>query len=317
MTETRKVIIIGSGPAGHTAGIYAGRALLKPLMFEGFLAGGIAAGGQLTTTTEVENFPGFPTGIGGPALMDLMRQQSINSGCDILTQTVESVDLSKRPFAVVSDGQTWYAESLIIATWAVAKRMGLPGEEQYRQRGVSACAVCDGALPIFRNKPLIVIGGWDSAIEEATYLTKYASQVTLLVRRDALRASQVMQQRAFDNPKLTILWHTEATEITGDGNVMTGVNVINNQTQETSSLQAAGLFYAIGHKPNTDFLNGQIALDEQGYIITSGHMSTQTSVPGVYAAGDVQDKQYRQAITSAGTGCMAALEAEHFLTSHT
>ncbi len=317
MTETRKVIIIGSGPAGHTAGIYAGRALLKPLMFEGFLAGGIAAGGQLTTTTEVENFPGFPTGIGGPALMDLMRQQSINSGCDILTQTVESVDLSKRPFAVVSDGQTWYAESLIIATWAVAKRMGLPGEEQYRQRGVSACAVCDGALPIFRNKPLIVIGGWDSAIEEATYLTKYASQVTLLVRRDALRASQVMQQRAFDNPKLTILWHTEATEITGDGNVMTGVNVINNQTQETSSLQAAGLFYAIGHKPNTDFLNGQVALDEQWYIITSGHMSTQTSVPGVYAAGDVQDKQYRQAITSAGTGCMAALEAEHFLTSHT
>ena len=317
MTETRKVILIGSGPAGHTAGIYAGRALLKPLMFEGFLAGGIAAGGQLTTTTEVENFPGFPTGIGGPALMDLMRQQSINSGCDILTQTVESVDLSKRPFAVVSDGQTWYAESLIIATWAVAKRMGLPGEEQYRQRGVSACAVCDGALPIFRNKPLIVIGGWDSAIEEATYLTKYASQVTLLVRRDALRASQVMQQRAFDNPKLTILWHTEATEITGDGNVMTGVNVINNQTQETSSLQAAGLFYAIGHKPNTDFLNGQVALDEQWYIITSGHMSTQTSVPGVYAAGDVQDKQYRQAITSAGTGCMAALEAEHFLTSHT
>lgn len=317
--DIENLIIIWSWPAWHTAAIYAGRALLDPLMFEWFLANGFAAGWQLTTTTDVENFPGFPEGILGPELMERMRQQSVHAGCRIETKTVERVDLSVRPFKVYAQGEQEprLAKSLIISTGASAKRLWLPGEELYRQNGVSACAVCDGALPMFRNRPLIVIGGWDAAVEEAVYLTKYASKVTMLVRRDELRASKAMQQRALTHEKIEILWHTEWVEILGDGQAMTGLRVINNQTNATTDLEAWGLFYAIGHEPATKFLEGQLALDDARYIKTFGHMSTATSVEGVFAAGDVQDKVYRQAITSAGTGCMAALEAERWLEEHT
>lgn len=310
--SVEKVIIIGSGPAGHTAAVYAARADLNPLMFEGFMAGGVAAGGQLTTTTDVENYPGFPEGIMGPELMDQMRAQSIRFGTRIKTETVDSVDLSQRPFAVTAGSTTWYAETVILATGATAKRLGLPGEKTYWQRGMSACAVCDGALPIFRNKPLVVIGGGDSACEEASYLAKFGSTVTLLVRRDELRASKAMQKRVLENEKITILWNTNALEVLGDGTLMNQVRVKNNKTNEETVLDASGLFYAIGHEPNTAFLNGQVATDETGYIITSGD-SMATNVPGVFACGDVQDKTYRQAITAAGTGCMAALEVERFL----
>ena len=311
METHRKVIIIGSGPAGHTAAIYAGKALLKPLMFEGFMAGGIAAGGQLTTTTVIENFPGFPTGIDGSELMLQMRQQSLNAGAEIQTKTVDSVDLSSRPFKVQVGKDQYTAESLIIATGATAKRMGLPGEEQFWQKGVSACAICDGGLPIFRNKRIVVIGGGDAALEEAIHLTHFASEVKLLVRRDQLRASKAMQEKAFANKKIEILWNTEATELVGE-QLLNGVWTINNKTQEKKLIECAGLFYAIGHTPNTAFLNWQLELDETGYIKTQP-WSTKTSIQGVFAAGDVQDRVFRQAITSAGTGCMAALEAEKFL----
>ncbi len=304
------VIIIGSGPAGHTAAIYAARANLKPLMFEGQFAAGVAAGGQLTTTTEVENFPGY-TSISGPELMVKMREQAEHCGTRILTETVDSVDLSKKPFKIVAANQTYEAKTLIIATGATAKRMDLPGEDRLWQKGISACAVCDGALPFFRNKVLVVVGGGDSAVEEATYLTKFASKVLMLVRRDVLRASQVMQDRAKNNPKIEIMFHTVPLEVLGEKSV-TGLKVKNLSTNVESKLEVGGLFYAIGHVPNTAFLNGQIELDETGYIKTKLG-TTQTSVPGVFAAGDVQDKVYRQAITSAGTGCMAALDAERYL----
>ncbi len=304
------VIIIGSGPAGHTAAIYAARANLKPLMFEGQFAGGVAAGGQLTTTTEVENFPGYST-ISGPELMEKMRQQSIHCGTRIVTETVDRVDLSKKPFKVIAAGITYEGKSLIITTGATAKRMELPGEDRLWQKGISACAVCDGALPFFRNKVLAVVGGGDSAVEEAGYLTKYASKVVMLVRRDVLRASQVMQHRAKHNPKIEIMYHTIPIEVLGEKSV-TGLMIKNVSTQVESTIDVGGLFYAIGHTPNTAFLNGQIELDDSGYIKTKPG-TTQTSVDGVFAAGDVQDKIYRQAITSAGTGCMAALDAERFL----
>ncbi len=305
---THKVLIVGSGPAGHTAAIYAGKALLQPLMFEGFMAGGIAAGGQLTTTTVVENFPGFPDGIDGSTLMMQMRQQSLNSGAEILTQTVDQVDLTGYPFKVMANGKEYLAESLIISTGATAKRMGLAGEEMFRQKGVSACAICDGGLPLFRNKRIVVIGGGDAAMEEAIYLTHFASEVVVLVRRDELRASKVMQERALKNEKITFMRNTEARELIGE-QLLSGIWVENNKTNEKQLIECAGLFYAIGHTPNTDFLQGQLETDDQGYIITKPG-TTQTSVPGVFAAGDVQDKIYRQAITSAGTGSMAALEAE-------
>ena len=310
--DVEKVIIIGSGPAGHTAAVYAARADLNPLMFEGFMAGGVAAGGQLTTTTEVENYPGFPEGISGPVLMDEMRKQSIRYGTRIKTATVDAVDLSSRPFKVTSGKTEVLAETLIIATGATARRLGLPGEEQYWQRGMSACAVCDGALPIFRDKPLVVIGGGDSACEEASYLAKFGSKVTMLVRRDVFRASAAMQKRVFDNKKIELMWNHNATEVIGDGKLLTHVKVRNNKTGEEQTLEAGGLFYAVGHTPNTDFLNNQVEMDETGYIVTTGK-STATNVPGVFAAGDVQDKTFRQAVTAAGTGCMAALEAEKFL----
>lgn len=306
-----KVVIIGSGPAGHTAAIYTARAKLDPIMFEGEFAAGVAAGGQLTTTTEVENFPGFPDGISGPELMDRMRAQSINSGTRIETRTVDKVDLSSSPFKVFLGEDCIEAKVLIIATGATAKRMHVPGEDKLWQRGISACAVCDGGLPIFRQKHVVVVGGGDSAAEEATYLTKFASKVTLLVRKDHLRASKAMQERVLKNEKITVMWNTVLLEAQGT-QVLTHLKVQNVLTNEETLLEASGLFYAIGHIPNTAFLNNQIDLDETGYIKTIPG-STKTSVAGVFACGDVQDKHYRQAISAAGSGCMAALDAEKFL----
>ena len=307
------LIIVGSGPAGHTAAIYAARAALKPLMFEGLLAGGVGPGGQLTITTDVENYPGFKA-IAGPQLMDLMRQQSLHCGTRILTETVDRVDLSRWPFKVFVGDKVHETRALIISTGAAAKRMNLPGEQRLWQKGISACAVCDGALPVFRNKVLAVIGGGDSAVEESTYLTKFASQVLMIVRRDVLRAAKVMQERARNNPKIKILLNTVPVEVLGDKTV-TGLKVKNAVTGAESVLSVGGLFYAIGHVPNTSFLQGQVAVDEAGYIqVQPG--TTRTSVDGVFACGDVQDKVYRQAVTSAGTGCMAALDAERFLSGH-
>jgi thioredoxin reductase (NADPH) len=313
MKPIESVVIIGSGPAGHAAAIYAGRAQLSPLMFEGEMAGGVAAGGQLTTTTDVENYPGFPKGISGPELMMLMREQSEHSDTRILTKTVDRVNFSVSPFEIFVGDNIILAKTVIVATGATAKRLGVKGEDLFWQKGVSACAVCDGGLPLFRNKPLIVVGGGDTACEEAHYLTKFASHVTMLVRKDALRASKTMQHRVLNDPKITVLWHTELSEIIGTG-LMTQAKIINNVTQKESILDASGLFYAIGHTPNTAFLEGQLDLDPAGYIKTIPG-STITNVDGVFAAGDVQDHVYRQAITSAGTGCMAALDAERFLTS--
>ncbi len=308
-----KVVIIWSWPAGHTASIYTAKAMLNPLMFEWFMAGWIAAGGQLTTTTVIENFPGFPTGIDGFQLMNDMRQQSINSWTRIETKTVDKVDLSSQPFKVYTWGAVIEAKTLIIATWATAKRMWLLWEAQYRGKWVSACAICDGWLPMYRNQHILVIWGGDAAMEEAIHLTHFASKVSIIVRRDVLRASKVMQDRALKNPKIEVLRNTEPKEIIWEehGN-MTWLKVFNNKTNEESIVEAKGMFYAIGHKPNTDFLGGQLELDESWYIITKP-WTTQTSVPWVFAAWDVQDKVYRQAITSAGTGCMAALEAEKYL----
>lgn len=311
-----KVVIIGSGPAAHTAAIYAARANLEPVLFEGFMAGGIAAGGQLTTTTDVENFPGFPDGIMGPELTDRFRAQSARFGTVIHTETVEHIDLSSRPFKLKSDTIECEAETIIIATGANAKRLPVPGtlDGELWQRGVSACAVCDGALPFFRNRPLAVIGGGDSAVEEAAYLSKFGSKVYIVHRRDALRASKIMQERALANPKIEMLWWSEVVEATG-GDGLEHIRVRNVQSGAETLLECAGLFFAVGHEPNTKFLNGQVELDDQGYIATKPG-TTLTNVDGVFAAGDVQDKRYRQAITAAGSGCMAALDAEHFLSSH-
>ncbi len=314
MTTIENLIIIWSGPAGHTAAIYAARADLNPLMFEWRLAGGVAAGWQLTTTTEIENFPGFPTGIQGWELMDNMRKQSINNGARILTRTVNSVDFSVRPFKVFVGDDTYETQSLIIATGATAKKLDIPGVNEYRMKGVSGCAVCDGALPLFRDKVLAVIGGWDVAMEEAMHLAKFWSKILILIRRSKadLRASKSMQERVFANPKIEFLEYTEALEVLGDGKLINGLKIKQNQTQATTSIEIGGLFFAIGHTPNTAFLGGQVTLDEAGYITTE-KWTTYTSIPGIFAAGDVQDHIYRQAITSAGTGCMAALEAEKFL----
>lgn len=310
------VTIIGSGPAAHTAAIYLSRAEIKPTLYEGMLANGTAAGGQLTTTTDVENFPGFPKGINGTELMDQMREQSVRFGTDIITETISKCDLSSRPFKLWTewneDSEPITTDAVVIATGASAKRMHLPGEDTYWQQGISACAVCDGAVPIFRNKPLAVVGGGDSACEEALFLTKYGSKVYLLVRRDQLRASNIMQKKVQNNDKLEILWNSEAKEAKGDGKLLQNISVYNNKTKETKDLPVNGLFYAIGHIPATQIFAKQLETDDQNYILTKPG-TAETSIPGVFAAGDVQDKRYRQAITSAGTGCMAALDCEKFL----
>ena len=305
------LVIIGSGPAGYTAAIYAARANLKPMMFEGFQAGGIP-GGQLMTTTEVENFPGFPEGITGPQLMERMKAQAQRWGTECYTEDVTYVDLSQRPFIVRSDEREVRTHSIVIATGATAKRLGLPSENQFWSRGISACAICDGATPIFHGVPLAVIGGGDSAAEEAVYLTKYGDHVHLLVRRNEMRASKTMQDRVLNNPKITVHWNTEPVDVLGENDRMTGVRVRNTQTGEERDLQVKGLFYAIGHTPNTSLFRGQLELDEVGYIVTKPG-SVETNVEGVYAAGDVQDHEFRQAITAAGTGCMAAMLAERWL----
>lgn len=311
-----KVTIIGSGPAAHTAAIYLARAEIKPTLYEGMLANGIAAGGQLTTTTDIENFPGFPNGIGGSELMEKMKEQSQRFGTEIITETISKVDFSKRPFKLWTewneDAEPITTDAVIIATGASAKRMHLPGEDTYWQQGISACAVCDGAVPIFRNNPLAVIGGGDSACEEAIFLTKYASKVFLLVRRDVLRASTIMQKRVTNNEKIEVLWNTEALEAKGDGKLLKSLRIVNNKTKEEKDLQVNGLFYAIGHIPATKIFADQLKTDEAGYIQTTPGTAS-TSIEGVFAAGDVQDKIYRQAITSAGSGCMAALECEKFI----
>lgn len=310
----KKVVIIGSGPAGHTAAIYTARAGLKPLMFEGFMKGG-SAGGQLMTTTDVENYPGFPEGISGPELVNRLREQSKRFRTEFITEDVVSVDFSRRPFLVRTDAITAEARSVIIATGATAKRLGLPSEEKLWNRGISACAVCDGALPIFKDKVLVVVGGGDTAMEEALYLTRFASKVVVLHRRDELRASKAMQKRFLKHPKTEILWDTVPVDAVGD-EFLSGVRVRNVKSGVERTIEAAGLFYGIGHKPNTEIFEGQIKLDETGYIVTPEPPSSKTSVEGIFAAGDVHDPVYRQAITAAGAGCRAAIDCERWLADH-
>ena len=310
MDDLKDLVIIGSGPAGHTAAIYAARANLKPFMFEGYVAGG-SAGGQLTTTTDVENYPGFPEGIQGPELMQLFRKQADRFGTEMVGEDIVEVDFSKRPFAIKSDQREVRAKAVIIATGAVARRMGVPNEEKMWNNGMSACAVCDGALPFFKNQPLMVIGGGDTAVEEASYLTKFGSVVYLVHRRDELRASKIMQKRAFDNKKLEIIWDTVFEDAIGE-DFVTGARVQNVKSKEVKDISVSGIFYAIGHTPNTQMFENQLDLDATGYIkVKAG--TQETSVEGVFAAGDVHDHKYRQAVTAAGTGCAAALEAERWL----
>jgi thioredoxin reductase (NADPH) len=306
-----KLAIIGSGPAGFTAAIYAARANLQPVLFEGFV--NCPAGGQLMTTTDVENYPGFAEGILGPDLVGHFRKQAERFGTVIFTEDVERVDLSLRPFTIYGSTTTLKAHALIIATGASAKRLDIDGarDGEFWQKGVTACAVCDGAAPIFRNRPLYVIGGGDSAVEEALFLTKYASRVFLVHRRDRLRASKIMAERAMRHPKIEILWNTSIVKVTGD-TVVRGVHLQNLATMTISEKEAGGVFFAIGHQPNTAFLQGQLQTHATGYLQV--YRGTCTSVEGVFAAGDVQDWVYRQAVTAAGSGCMASLDAERWLT---
>ncbi|MCC7419418.1 MAG: thioredoxin-disulfide reductase [Planctomycetaceae bacterium] len=342
---TRPVVIIGSGPAGWAAAIYTARANLKPLVIEGAITEenrlqGTLPLGQLNLTTEVENYPGFPAGdvtsyvrsalpetrfdglqehighgITGPELLFLMRQQAENFGTEIMTDDVVDVDLSKRPFVMKTlEGQTIEAHSVIIATGARANYLGLPSEDKLKNRGVSACAVCDGALPRFRNKPLVVVGGGDSAMEEASYLTKFGSKVYIVHRRDAFRASKIMADRTLANPKIEVKWNSVVEEVLGTPKEgVTGVRLRNVVDEKSEELAASGYFCAIGHTPNTAFLKGQIAINEKGYILWQKPFRTWTNIEGVFAAGDVADDYYRQAITAAGSGCMAALDAERWL----
>ena len=309
-----KLVIIGSGPAGWTAALYAARATLKPLVIEGW-----QPGGQLMNTTEVENYPGFPDGILGPELMEIFKKQALRFGTEVLSASVDHVDFSKRPFQIFTGEKMIEAEAVIISTGASAIWLGVPGEAKLQGHGVSACATCDGFF--FREKHVVVVGGGDAAMEEANFLTRFASKVTVLVRKDVLRASKIMQERALKNPKIAFVWNTEVQEVlggpstgSGSGEKMTGVRVINNQTNEVSDIAADGLFVAIGHKPNTEIFAGQIELDQKGYVVVQPG-STRTNIEGVFAAGDVADHLYRQAVSAAGTGCMAALDAERWLAS--
>lgn len=301
-----KTIVIGTGPAGLTAAIYLARANLKPLVIEG-----PEPGGQLTTTTEVENFPGFPEGIMGPELMANMRKQAERFGAQFRIGWVNSVETSSRPFKLsLEGGETLEAETLIISTGASAKYLGIPGEKDNVGRGVSTCATCDGFF--FRGKKIIVVGGGDSAMEEANFLTRFASEVTVVHRREELRASKIMQERCRENPKISWKLNRTPLEVVAGENGVTGLKVKNNASGEEELIEAQGVFVAIGHTPNTKFLGGQVETDELGYIVTKPG-STETSVPGIFACGDVQDTKYRQAITAAGSGCMAALDCEKFL----
>jgi len=303
--DVRNVIVIGSGPAGFTAALYAARADLEPLVLKG-----LEAGGQLMLTTDVENYPGFADGILGPELMDQMEKQAQRFGAEILSVHVTDVDLDVRPFVVKAGDQEWRAKTLIISTGATARWLDIPGEEKLRGRGVSACATCDGFF--FRDRELLVVGGGDTAMEEASFLTKFASKVTIVHRRDAFRASKVMQDRVFDNDKIEVAWNTVLDEIHGD-DAVTGALARDVASGETRELAADGVFMAIGHDPTTGLFRDKLELDENGYIVVQ-EPSTATSVPGVFAAGDVTDHTYRQAVTAAGQGCKAAIDAERYIT---
>ena len=311
--HVENLVIVGSGPAGYTAAIYAARANLQPLLVTGFQRGGIP-GGQLMTTTHVENFPGFPDGILGPDLMDLMKAQAVRWGTHLIEADADSIDLSQRPFRIEAEGQMILAHAVVIATGASANRLGLPSEDRYWSSGISACAICDGATPQFRNEELAVVGGGDSACEEAVYLTKYGSHVHLIVRSDRLRASAAMADRVLANSAITVHWNSEVVDVAGSDWMQT-LTLRDRRSGETRTLEARGLFYAIGHTPNTDLLKGQINLDDNGYLATpSGR--PETSVDGVFSAGDVSDAEWRQGIPAAGSGCKAALAAERWLTHH-
>jgi thioredoxin reductase (NADPH) len=308
VSNVREILILGSGAAGYTAGIYAARAQRRPLIL-----GGIQVGGQLTITTEVENYPGFATGIQGPELMEAMKTQAIHQGAEVVEfASAEKVDFSRRPFRVWTDEGTMYeARAVIVATGATAKLLGIEGEDKYMGYGVSACATCDGTF--FKDRRTVVVGGGDTALEEATYLSRLLKEVVVVHRRETLRASKAMQERALRDPKVRFVWDHEVTEVLGnDKPSVTGVKLRNVKTGEIMVHPTDSLFVAIGHKPNTDFLAGQLPMDSRGYLkIESG--STRTQIPGIFAAGDVADPLYRQAVTAAGTGCMSAIDAEHFL----
>ena len=305
MKNLYDVIIIGSGPAGYTAAIYAARANLSVLMFQGY-----QVGGQLMLTSEVENYPGFDDGILGPPMMEKFEAQARSFGTEMIPEDVTAVDFSKRPFTVTSDSGDYLARTIIIATGASAKWLGLPSEQHLQGRGVSACATCDGFF--FKNKEVAVIGGGDTALEEATFLTRYASHVTVIHRRDSLRASKIMQERAFHNPKISFIWDTAITEVLGE-DAVTGLQLRNVKTGEESVLPVQGVFLAIGHRPNTELFKGAIEMDRVGYIVPVKH--TMTNIPGVFAAGDVTDHRYRQAVTAAGDGSRAAIDLERWLES--
>lgn len=311
VSESRKVVIIGSGPAGLTAALYAARAQLQPLVFEG-----TQPGGQLMITTDVENYPGFPDGVLGPAMMDLFREQAQRFGADTRFEHVTRVDLSERPFKVWVGDELTKAESLIISTGATARLMGLDGEIELMGHGISACATCDGFF--FKDKDVLVVGGGDAAMEEAHFLTKFASKVTIIHRRDKLRASKIMERRTLGNPKVDIHWNAVVEQLHGDpqNGGFTGVRLKDTLTGKLEDVTSDGLFIAIGHIPNTELFVGQLETDKRGYLVTKDK-SSRTSIPGVFASGDVQDAVYRQAVTAAGTGCAAAIDAEHFLAGQT
>jgi thioredoxin reductase (NADPH) len=311
VSDVRNVIVIGSGPAGYTAALYAARASLKPLVFEG----GITAGGALMTTTEVENFPGFRDGIMGPDLMDNMRAQAERFGAELVADDVTAVDLTGEVKTVTDTAGTVHrARTVIVATGSQHRKLGLPGEDELSGRGVSYCATCDGFF--FREQDIVVVGGGDTAMEEATFLSRFAKTVTIVHRRDSLRASKAMQERAFADPKIKFIWDTEVAELHQDGGKLSGMTLRSTKTGETSRLPATGLFVAIGHDPRIELFKGQLTLDEEGYL-TVDAPSTRTNIPGVFAAGDVVDHTYRQAITAAGTGCAAALDTERYLAALT